>query len=100
MDMNEASAMTEASGLVDGQERLKNPSSATSGKGTQTYFPRSATDLAEQLRKMTIDTPLHSLSVAFLLGAWVALALRTPRLTPCLRKLEHLPDVNGFSDPT
>jgi hypothetical protein len=72
MDMNEASAMTEASGLVDDQERLKNPSPTTSGKGTQTDFPRSATDLTEQLRKVTIDAPLRSLLVAFLLGAWVA----------------------------
>ena len=72
MDMNEASAMTEASGLVDDQEHLKNPSPTTSGKGKQTDFPRSATDLAEQLRKVTIDAPLRSLLIAFLLGAWVA----------------------------
>ena len=70
MDINEASAMTEASGLVDDQDRLKNPS--PTGKGKQTDFPRSATDLAEQLRKVTIDAPLRSLLVAFLLGAWVA----------------------------
>jgi hypothetical protein len=70
MDMNEASAMTEASGLVDDQDRLKNP--APAGKGKQTDFPRSVTDLAEQLRNVTIDAPLRSLLVAFLLGAWVA----------------------------
>ena len=72
MDMNEASAMTEASGLLDGQDRLKNPAPAMPGKGKQTDFPRSATDLAEQLRKMAMDAPLRSLLVAFLLGAWVA----------------------------
>jgi hypothetical protein len=72
MDMNEASAMTEASGLVDDQDHLKNASPATRGKGKQMDFPRSATELAEQLRKMTIEAPLRSLLVAFLLGAWVA----------------------------
>ena len=72
MDMNEASAMTEASGLVDERDGLKNPSPTTSGRGKQTDFPRSATDLVEQLRKDTIDAPLRSLLVAFLLGAWVA----------------------------
>jgi hypothetical protein len=72
MDMNEASAMTEASGLVDDQDRLKNASPAMPGKGKQTDFPRSTTELGEQLRKVTIDAPLRSLLVAFLLGAWVA----------------------------
>jgi hypothetical protein len=67
MDMNEASAMTEASGLVDDQDSLKNPS--PTGKRKQPDFPRSAT---EKLRKVTIDAPLRSLLVAFLLGAWVA----------------------------
>jgi hypothetical protein len=70
MDMNEASAMTEASGLVDDQDRLKNASPRTPGKRTD--FPRSATELAEQLRKVTINAPLRSLLMAFLLGAWVA----------------------------
>jgi hypothetical protein len=72
MDMNEASAMTEASGLVDDQDRLKNPSPTTPGKGRRTDFSRAAPDLAEQLRKETIEAPLRSLLVAFLLGAWVA----------------------------
>jgi len=70
MDMNEASAMTEASGVVDDNDRRKNPSPTTSGKATD--FPRSATDLADQLRKVTIDAPLRSLLAAFLFGAWVA----------------------------
>jgi hypothetical protein len=70
MDMNEASAMTEASGLVHDQNRLKNGSPKTREKRTD--FPRSATDLAEQLRKVTINAPLRSLLMAFLLGAWVA----------------------------
>jgi hypothetical protein len=72
MDMNEASAMTEASGLLDEQDRLKNASPRTPGKGKKTDFSRATPDLAEQLRKMTIDAPLRSLLVAFLFGAWVA----------------------------
>jgi hypothetical protein len=72
MDMNEASAMTEASGLVDDQDHLRNASPTTPGKGKQTNFPRTAPDLVEQLRKITIDAPLRSLLVAFLFGAWVA----------------------------
>ena len=72
MNMNEASAMTEASGLVDERDHLKNASPMTPGKGKQTDFPRSATELAKQLRKVTIDAPLRSLLIAFLLGAWVA----------------------------
>ena len=71
MDINEASAMTEASGLVDDQDRLKNASPRTLGKGKQTDLSRAAPDFAEQLRKMTIDAPLRSLLVAFLFGAWV-----------------------------
>jgi hypothetical protein len=72
MDVNEASAMTEASGLVDDQDRLRNASPTTPGKEKQTNCPRAAPDLAEQLRKITIDAPLRSLLVAFLFGAWVA----------------------------
>jgi hypothetical protein len=63
MDMKEASAMTEASGLTneqDGIEQLQSPS-------------QDAANLwAERLRKVTIKAPLQSRFVAFLLGMWVA----------------------------
>ena len=66
MDMKEASAMTEASGLTneeDGNARRLPP---------QTPSQDAAIRWAEQLRKVTVKAPLQSLFVAFLLGIWVA----------------------------
>ena len=66
MDMKEASAMTEASGLTNEQDgntrRLPHHSPAQD----------AAIRWAERLRKMTMKAPLQSLFVAFLLGIWVA----------------------------
>jgi hypothetical protein len=66
MDMKEASAMTEASGLTneeDGNARRLPP-----------HMPSqdAAIRWAERLRKVTVKAPLQSLFVAFLLGIWVA----------------------------
>ena len=64
MDMKEASAMTEASGLMneeDANARLPPQSSQD-----------AAIRWAERLRKVTVKAPLQSLFVAFLLGIWVA----------------------------
>lgn len=70
MDMKEASAMTEASGLIDEQDGIE-----------QTYDARRrplppSQDLtmrwADRLREVTVKAPLQSLFVAFLLGIWVA----------------------------
>ena len=66
MDMKEASAMTEASGLTneqDGNARRPPP---------QTPSQDAAIRWAERLRKVTVKAPLQSLFVAFLLGIWVA----------------------------
>jgi hypothetical protein len=66
MDMKEASAMTEASGLTneqDGDARWRPPQSSS-----QDFAIR----WAERLRKVTVKAPLQSLFVAFLLGIWVA----------------------------
>ena len=66
MDMEEASAMTEASGLMneeDGNARRLPP---------QTSSQDAAIRWAERLRKVTVKAPLLSLFVAFLLGIWVA----------------------------
>jgi hypothetical protein len=66
MDMKEASAMTEASGLTneeDGDARRLPPQSPAQD---------AAIRWAERLRKMTMKAPLQSLFVAFLLGIWVA----------------------------
>ena len=65
MDMKEASAMTEASGLTNEQD------------GDARWPPRSSSQevairWAERLRKVTVKAPMQSLFVAFLLGIWVA----------------------------
>lgn len=57
MDMKEASAMTEASGLMNEQ-------SPPSQEATMRWV--------EQLRKVTIQAPLQALFAAFLFGMWVA----------------------------
>jgi hypothetical protein len=66
MDMKEASAMTEASGLTNEQDgnapRLP----------PQSPSQDAALRWAERLRKVTVKAPLQSLFVAFLLGIWVA----------------------------
>jgi hypothetical protein len=71
MDMKEASAMTEASGLTneqDGNERASDE--------RRRLLPSSSQDIAirwaERLRKVTVKAPLQSPFVAFLLGIWVA----------------------------
>ncbi|MBW5440806.1 hypothetical protein FXB41_40545 [Bradyrhizobium canariense] len=71
MDMKEASAMTEASGLTDEIDGTEH----TSGTGRRPQRSRSgdaAMRWADQLRKLTLQAPLQSLFVAFLLGIWVA----------------------------
>jgi hypothetical protein len=66
MDMKEASAMTEASGLTneqDGNTRRLPPQSSSQDVASR---------WAERLCKMTVKAPLQSLFVAFLLGIRVA----------------------------
>jgi hypothetical protein len=66
MDMKDASAMTEASGLTnqrDGNARRLPPHSPP---------PDAASRWAERLRKVAVKAPLQSLFVAILLGIWVA----------------------------
>ena len=64
MDMKEASAMTEPSGLVSEQ--------ASDARPIESASEDLAVRCAERLRKVTIEAPLQSLFVAFLLGIWVA----------------------------
>jgi len=71
MDMKEASAMTEASGLTNeqgGNGHASDPRRLSS----QSYSQDAAIRWAERLRKVTVKAPLQSLFVAFLLGIWVA----------------------------
>jgi hypothetical protein len=81
MDMREASAMTEASGLVNEWDDVEQDSGARPGASADTRRrPRplqspssdAAMRWADQLRKITVKAPLQSLFVAFLLGVWVA----------------------------
>ncbi|MBJ7404905.1 MAG: hypothetical protein JHD07_17025 [Bradyrhizobium sp.] len=81
MDMKEAGAMTEASGLTDepgGMERTSGlrPGSAEQGEAfapqARTPAPDPAKRWADQLRELTVKAPLRSLLVAFLAGAWIA----------------------------
>ncbi|WP_018460154.1 MULTISPECIES: hypothetical protein [unclassified Bradyrhizobium] len=70
IDLKEASAMTEASGLTnetDGNEQ-------TSGGRRRPAQPAkdAAIVWADRLRKVTVQAPLQSLAVAFALGMWVA----------------------------
>jgi hypothetical protein len=80
VDMKETSAMTEASGLVNGQGGVKHAPGAMprdkremGGKESlaeQGSVPRFR--FSDQLRKMTMEAPLPSLAIAFLLGVLVA----------------------------
>lgn len=75
MDMKEASAMTEASGLTNEPSAVKqssgrpsaSPPERTGRRPTSSDF---AMKWADQLRETTVKAPLRSLLVAFLLGAW------------------------------
>ncbi|QOZ51539.1 hypothetical protein [Bradyrhizobium sp. CCBAU 53338] len=67
MDMREASAMTEASGLMGEPGGAEQPG----------LLPRSPSQdvammWADRLREVAVKSPLQSLFVAFLLGIWVA----------------------------
>lgn len=78
MDMKEASAMTEASGLVDDQAAIgaPQPSGQTESAETRGSLRQPSNEAAlrwaASLRKVTVQAPLSSLFVAFLLGTWVA----------------------------
>lgn len=78
MNMKEASAMTEASGLVDDPDAMgaPQPSGQAESAGTRRSLRQPSNEAAlrwaERLRKVTVQAPLSSLFVAFLLGTWVA----------------------------
>lgn len=75
MDIKEASAMTEASGLVDDQFTAQNGSHAPHADtrtGLDAPSQAPSAQLADQLRKMTRAAPLQVVFAAFLLGVLVA----------------------------
>ncbi|MET4036817.1 hypothetical protein ABIB94_008787 [Bradyrhizobium sp. JR7.2] len=72
MDASETAAMTEASRLRNDQHGLENPLPEKPGTKKQVDLGRSAVELAERLRKVTVEAPLRSLLAAFVLGVWFA----------------------------
>lgn len=71
MDVKEASAMTEASGLVDEQDGIEQ----ASGAGRRPPHSPSqdvAMRWANRLGEMTVKAPLQSLFAALLVGVWFA----------------------------
>ncbi|EIG63536.1 hypothetical protein [Bradyrhizobium sp. WSM1253] len=79
MDMKEASAMTEASGLANEQDGVDHASAArlrAEAEASRRPLRPTSQDAAmrwvDQLREVTLKAPLQSLCVAFLLGVWVA----------------------------
>ncbi len=71
MDVKEASAMTEASGLTNERGGLDQTSEARR-RPRQSPSQDFAIRWADRLRKVTVKAPLQSLFVAFLLGIWIA----------------------------
>ncbi len=70
MDMKEASAMTEASGLIN-EDGVAQTSEAHR-RPPQSPSQDVAMRWADRLREITVKAPLQSLFAAFLLGVWVA----------------------------
>jgi hypothetical protein len=72
MDVKEASAMTEASGLTHNEAGLESASRGTHASQFETQLRASIARVSEQLRQTTLEAPLRSLCLAFILGVWVA----------------------------
>jgi hypothetical protein len=72
MDERETSAMTEISGMTDDQAGLESASRGTQASQFETQLRSSISRLSEQLRQTTLEVPLRSLFLGFVLGVWVA----------------------------
>ena len=72
MDVKEASAMTEASGLTHDEAGLESASRGAHASQFETQLRSFIAGLSAQLRQTTLEAPLRSLFVAFILGVWVA----------------------------
>ncbi len=66
----ESSAMTEASGLNGDEGRIDHAAEAIRGmtKEMVDELPPRRPRFSERLREITMEAPLHSLAIAFLLG--------------------------------
>lgn len=71
MDVKEASAMTEASGLVGEQDGTEHAFGARR-RTAQSPSQGAAMRLADRPREATVKAPLQSLLVVFLAGVWFA----------------------------
>jgi hypothetical protein len=72
MDEKEASAMTEVSGMTDDQAGLERASCGTRASQFEAQLRSSVARVARQLQQTTLEAPLRSLCLAFILGVWVA----------------------------
>jgi hypothetical protein len=72
--IEDAAAMTEASGLAGEQERIDQAADSIRGMAQEMAdeLPAQARGLSGMLRGMAREAPLHSLAIAFLLGVLVA----------------------------
>ena len=70
----DASAMTEASRLTNDEGRIEQAAEAIRGmtKEMVKELPARRAGLAKTLRDMTLEAPLQSLAIAFLLGVLIA----------------------------
>ena len=72
--MEDSAAMTEASGLAGDRERIDHAADAIRGmaKDVADRLPGQQRRLSELIRQATIEAPLQSLAIAFLLGVLIA----------------------------
>lgn len=72
--IEDSSAMTEASGLTGDEGRIEHAAEAIRGmtKEMMRELPARRPRLSDRLRKMTLEAPLQSLAIAFLLGVLMA----------------------------
>jgi len=70
----DAAAMTETSGLTGDKGRINHAAEAIRGmiKEMVEELPARRAPLSEMLREMTVEAPLQSLAIAFLLGVLLA----------------------------
>ena len=72
MDEKEDSAMTEVSGLTHDEAGLETASRGIADSQFETQLRSSVARVCDQLRQTTLEAPLRSLFLAFILGVWVA----------------------------
>ncbi|MBW7962719.1 hypothetical protein [Bradyrhizobium sp. BR 10261] len=75
MDLTDASAMTEASGLTDdpaGTSAAKSGTEDAQSSPSLSSSQASAARLADQLREIVTAAPLRSLAAAFVVGVLIA----------------------------